>query len=197
MVDWSAIGRFFEGGRGLPLMASRPAGALPYSPITKQAIAEHPLARLGWGQGLIRVDEVHLEPADALADWAPLAAAAAYMLREESDFAPVCDDDETFLGVVLIDDVLQSVADDRKVPTVAQVLTTQIPTCAPHSALVDAVRTMIACYFRKIPVIGDAGRLLGLLTLSEAAAASARDPAVTEVLERFGDSPSLYARRMR
>ena len=38
---------------------------------------------------------------------------------------------------------------------------------------------------------------MGLLTLSEAAAAGTRDPAVGEVIERFAGSPSLFARRMR
>jgi len=58
------------------------------------------------------------------------------------------------------------------------------------------VRQMIACYLRKIPVVGDAGELVGMLTMSEASAAGVRDPAVAEVIERFAGSPSLFARRL-
>jgi CBS domain-containing protein len=191
------IGRFSESGRGVPIALSRPQGALPYSPLVRQAYAPQPRARLGWGQGLITVGEVMLEPAGcALGPDDSLRAAAQKMLRDEAGFVPVCDQGR-FLGVVYVEAVLESVADDRTVPNVAKVLSTQIPTCERKSALVDAVRQMIACYLRRIPVVGDAGELIGLLTLSEAAAAGARDPAVAEVLERSAASPSLFARRMR
>ncbi|HEX6837674.1 MAG TPA: CBS domain-containing protein [Polyangia bacterium] len=191
------LGRFSESGRGVPIALSRPQGALPYSPLVHQAYAPHPIARLGWGQGLVTVGDVMLEPAScALAAEDSLRAAAQQMLREESGFVPVCEHGR-FLGVVFAEAVLHSVADDRTPPNLAKVLSTQIPTCERRSALVDAVRQMIACFLRKIPVVGDAGELVGLLTLSEAAAAGARDPAVAEVLERFAASPSLFARRMR
>ncbi len=197
MAGINDIGRFSESGRGVPIALSRPQGALPYSPLVQQALAPHPLARLGWGQGLITVGDVGLEPAScALGPNDSLHAAARQMLRDESGFVPVCDQGR-FLGVVYEEALLHGVADDRTPPNLAKVLSTQIPTCERKSALVDAVRQMIACYLRKIPVVGDAGELVGLLTLSEAAAAGARDPAVEEVLERFAASPSFFARRMR
>ena len=196
MAAISDIGQFSESGRGLPIALSRPGGALPYSPIVRQAYAAQPHARLGWGQGVVSVADVTLEPPDALAPTDSLRDAARRMLREEAGFAPICADGR-FLGAVFVDAVLECVADDRTPPNLASVLTTQIPTCAPYSALVDAVRQMISCYVRKIPVVGDAGELVGLLTLSEAGAAAARDPAVADVFERFASSPSLFARRMR
>ncbi|HWE27568.1 MAG TPA: CBS domain-containing protein [Polyangia bacterium] len=191
------IGKFSEGGRGLPLALSRPQGALPYSPLVRQAFAPTPLARIGWGQGLTTVGDVMLEPPTcALSPDDSLRDAARQMLRDEAGFVPVCAGGR-FVGVVYEDAVLQSVADDRTVPNLAKVLSTQIPTCMRQSTLVDAVRQMIACYLRKIPVVGDAGELVGILTLSEAAAAALRDPAVGDVIERFAGSPSLFARRMR
>ena len=197
MAGLNDIGRFSEGGRGLPLALSRPQGALPYSPLVRQAYAQHPLARLGWGQGTITVADVALEPAScALGPDDSLRAAAKILMRDEAGFVPVCLAGR-FVGVLFAEAVLQSVADDRTPPNLATVLTTQIPTCTLKSALVDAVRQMIACYLRKIPVVGDAGELVGLLTLCEAGAAAARDPAVAEVLERFAGSTSLFARRMR
>src|SRR5439155_25337431 len=99
MDRWSGSGGFSEGGRGVPLALSRPGGALPFSPLTRQAIAMHPLTRLGWGSGVVQVAEVQVEPAHALQPWSSLAAAATYLMREESDFVPICDDEERFLGV--------------------------------------------------------------------------------------------------
>ena len=196
MASLLDIGRFSEGGRGVAIALSRPGGALPYSPLVRQAYAGRPRARLGWGQGLISVADVALEVASsALGPDDSLAAAAKLMLRERSGFAPVCVGGR-FVGVVFAEVVLQCVADDRTLLKLAEVLTTQIPTCAPNSALVDAVRLMIACYLRRIPVVGDAGELVGLLTLSEAGANAVRDPAVAEVIECFAASPSLFARPM-
>jgi CBS domain-containing protein len=197
MAPISDIGRFSEGGRGLPIALSRPGAALPFSPIVRQAYAHHPLAQLGWGGGVITVADVTLEPATcALSPDDSPAAAAREMLRDESGFVAVCSNGR-FVGAVFIDSMLQGVADDRTPPNIAAMVTTQIPTCAPYSVLVDAVRQMISCYLRKIPVVGDAGELVGMLTMSEAAAAGVRDPAVEEVIERFARSPSLFARRIR
>jgi CBS-domain-containing membrane protein len=191
------IGRFSESGRGLPLALSRPQGALPYSPLVRQAYAPQPRARLGWGQGTITVADVTLEPAScALSPDDSIRTAAKLLVLDDAGFVPVCSDGR-FVGVVFAEALLQGVADDRTPPNLATVLTTQVPTCMLQSVLVDAVRQMIACYLRKIPVVGDAGELIGLLTLCEAGAAAARDPAVGEVLERFAGSPSQFARRLR
>lgn len=191
------IGRFSESGRGVPIALSRPQGALPYSPIVRQAYAPTPRARLGWAQGMLSVGDVALEPAAcALSPDDTLAAAAKAMLDGECGFVPVCIDGR-FAGIVPMEAVLASVAGGRKPPSLATVMTTQIPTCAPWSALVDAVRQMIACYLRKIPVVGDAGELVGLLTLSEAAAAAVADPTVAEALDVLSTSPSRFARMWR
>jgi len=190
------IGRFSEQGRGVPVALSRPGAALPMSPVARQAFAPTPRAQLGWAQGLTTVADVMLEPATgALSPSDTLQAAAKLMLRDEADYVPICDG-RRFVGAVFVEAMLQCVADDRTPPNLAKVLTSQIPTCGLHSLLVDAVRQMIACYLRKIPVVGDAGELLGMLTLSEASAAAVRDPAVAEVIERFAGSPSLFARRL-
>jgi len=191
------LGRFSESGRGMPIALSRPQGALPYSPVVRQAYAPTPKARLGWGQGVITVGDVVLDaPNCALGPDDSMREAARRLVAEEHGFVPVCRDGR-FIGVVFDDAILSCVADDRTPPNVAAILTTQIPTCTLQSTLVDAVRRMISCHVQRIPVVGGAGELLGILSLSEAGAAAARDPAVAEVIESFGSSPSRFARRMR
>lgn len=189
------LGKFSEGGRGVPIQLSRPGPALPMSPLVRQAYAALPRAHLGWAQGLISVADVMLEAPSPLSASDTVQAAAKQMLTNEVDWVAICDG-RRFVGAVFVEAILHCVADDRTPPSLAKVLTSQIPTCGPHSLLVDAVRQMIACHLRKIPVIGDAGELLGLLTLSEADAAAVRDPAVAEVIERYAASPSLFARRL-
>ncbi|HEY2748867.1 MAG TPA: CBS domain-containing protein [Polyangia bacterium] len=197
MAKIEDIGSFSESGRGVPLALSRPQGALPYSPIVRQAYAPSPRARLGWGQGTILVGDVVLDAPDcALSPSDSIRDAAKRLLADGGGFVPVCDDGR-FAGVVFDEAVLACVADDRNPTNLAAILTMQIPTCALSSTLVDAVRQMLSCYVRRIPVVGESGELVGLVSLSEAAAAAARDPAVAEVLERFSSTPSQFARRMR
>jgi CBS-domain-containing membrane protein len=139
---------------------------------------------------------VAIESADPLSPLDSLASVAKRMLRDESGFVCVCDQ-ACFRGVVYIESVLDSLAADRHPPDVRKLVSEQIPTCMPTSALVDAVQQMVACYLRKIPVIARDGALIGLLSLAEASAAAERDPAVGEVIERLATFPSFFARRWR
>lgn len=145
----------------------------------------------------LTVGDVRLEPSGcALSPDDPLRAAARTMLADEAGFVPVCREGR-LAGVMFIEAVLACVAGERSPPSLAAVMSTQIPTCTPRSLLADAVRQMSACFLRKIPVVGDDGELVGLLTLSEATAAAALDPTVADVLERFTLSPSRFARMLR
>jgi CBS domain-containing protein len=190
------LGEFSELGRGFPLSASRSAGALPTSPIVRQAYAPTPRARLGWGQGVISVSDVPLAPPLAVTPHDELSKVAERMRADDSDFVPVVEHDR-FVGVVYIDALLRCVAGNQAPPDVKRMLSRQIPTCTPGSALVDAVRQMVSCYLRRIPVVGDDGELVGMLSLATAARAAERDPAVRDVLETAAQSPALFARRWR
>jgi len=189
------IGDFSEQGRGLPMMASRPAPALPFSPLVRQAYAPTPRARIGWPGGVIAVHEVPLEPARAVSIVATPAEVARRMLAEESDLVPITDGG-VFRGVIYVEDLLALIAEGRLADGIEPAVSSEITTCSPRSALVDAVRQMIACYLRRIPVVGDDGALVGMLTLAAAAAASERDPSVRDLLESCLD-PSFFARRWR
>ena len=50
--------------------------------------------------------------------------------------------------MVFAEQLLGCIADDRFPPTAGALISEQIPTCAPESALVDAVRQMIATWVR-------------------------------------------------
>jgi predicted transcriptional regulator len=146
---------------------------------------------------LITVGDVRLEPcACSLAPDADVAAVAQRMLADDSGFVPICAGGK-LVGVVYEEDLLRAVAGGQMPPNIGPLISSQIPTCSPKSALVDAVRLMLSCWVRKLPVVGDAGELVGVLTLSEAAAVAFLDPPIADLLERFSLSPSLFARRMR
>jgi CBS domain-containing protein len=189
------LGEFSEQGRGVPVTLSRPGGALPFSPLVRQAYAPAPRARIGWAQGVIRVADVTIDAPCAVAPDETLSRVAACLRDDEAGFVPIVSG-RRFVGVVWLDDLLAAVADGRNLPDVRSLVSAQIPTCAPESVLVDAVRQMIACWLRRIPVVGDGGELVGVLALATAAQAGERDPAVRDVLEA-ANTPALFARRWK
>jgi len=194
--DLDKLGAFSEEGRGVPVSESRPGAALPFSPIVRQAYAPSPRARLGWAQGAVTVADVPIEPPLAISPSATPAEAAARMLADDSDFVPVVDNDR-FAGVVYVEALLHCLADGKTPYTIADLISSQIPTCHLSSMLVDAVREMLACYVRRLPVIGDADQLLGLVTLASASRAGERDPAVADALESAACASALFALRWR
>jgi CBS domain-containing protein len=189
------IGDFSEQGRGLPIQASRPAPALPFSPLVRQAYAPSPRVRLGWPGGVLTVGQVALDPPHAVSRSSTLAEVAARMREDDSDYVPVVDGG-SFVGSVYIEDLLKRVADDQTSGGIEKLVSSQIPTCAPGSALADAVRQMIACYLLRIPVVTDDGALVGMLTMATAAKESERDPTVMDLIETYL-TPSFFARRWR
>ena len=189
------IGEFSEQGRGVPVTASRPAPALPFSPLARQAYAPTPRVRIGWATGVVTVGEVTLDPPRAVALGGSLADVARLLVYEESDFVPVAEEG-ILRGAVYVEDVLKLVAENQLSLPIAKVLSPQIPTCTLGSALVDAVRQMIACYLRRIPVVGDDGTLLGMLTMSAADAAAEKDPSVRDLFDEC-TGPAFFARRWR
>ncbi|HUS65072.1 MAG TPA: CBS domain-containing protein [Kofleriaceae bacterium] len=194
--DFQKLGTFSEQGRGLPVELSRPAPALPFTAIGRHAYAPSPRVRLGWAQGVLLVGDAQLELPHAVTPGAPLGAVARCMSVDDSDYVPVIGDDR-FLGVVFIDDLLRCVADGLNPPDMQALISSQIPTCSPRSELVDAVRQMVACWLRRIPVVGDDGALIGMLTLAAAMHAGERDPSVRDVLENATRHTAFFARRWR
>jgi predicted transcriptional regulator len=191
------IGNFSESGRGLPVTLSRPGPALPFSPVVRQQYAPSVKAQLGWAQGVTLVADVRLEPLTcSLGPDATPAAVAQRLIDDDVGCVPICESGR-LVGVVFEEDLLQCVARGPLPDDVKALISTLIPTCAPDSTLCDAVRLMLSCYLRKLPVVNERNELVGLLALAEAAAAADKDPTIADLLERFALSPSLFARRMR
>jgi CBS domain-containing protein len=191
------LGEFSEQGRGVPVQATRPGAALPFSPMVRQSFAPLARARIGWGQGVIDCSEVTLDRATALSPESSLAEAAERFRAHEEGFIPVVQrQDERFVGVVWLFDFLRTLAADAagRPKTIESIISPQIPTCTLKSTLVDALRQMTACYLRRLPVLDEHGRLLGLVSIPLVSAAADRDPAVRDVLEGLALSPSLFAR---
>ncbi len=170
--------------------------ALPDDPLSRHAVGTHPRARVGFTEGTLAVADVALEPPDAVQLAAPLDALALRMRNAASGVLPVTDVSGVLLGAVYLDDLLRAVAEQRPAGA-RELMSALVPACRPESTLLDALREMLTCYLRRLPVVDGEGRLLGQLPLAEAVAAADRDPAIRDLLSSVAHSPSLWARRWR
>jgi CBS domain-containing protein len=100
-------------------------------------------------------------PGDAVVD------AARAMRDEGAGFLPVVDDGR-LVGVVTDRDiVVRAIADgagDPREASVADIMSTDVHTIAPDDDLGSAAERMADGEIRRLPVVEDAGRLVGILS---------------------------------
>jgi CBS domain-containing protein len=176
---------------------SRPAAALPMNALRRESFAD-PSARSRYRLGTLTCEEIGLEPPESLPMGATLAQAARKLGHSQAGWLPLVKRGR-LAGALYLDDLLKAigVGRDPAATPVGQVRSRILPTVALRTLLVDAVRLMLATFVRRAAVVDDQERLLGFVTLSEAASLVDRDPAVREVLAQVSFSPSLWARRFR
>jgi CBS domain-containing protein len=155
-------------------------------------------ARMRWRTGILTCGEIGLEPPQAIGAHENLCVAAHRFACSHLGFLPVVEG-ERLRGALYIEDLLKAVgcATDCHETRVGQVASKLLPTVQRHTLLADAVRLMIGSYLRRVAMTDDHDKLVGFVTMSEAAAMADRDPAVRDLLGQITLSPSLWARRFR
>lgn len=100
-----------------------------------------------------------------------VAEAARIMKTELIGFLPICDAEHRPIGVITDRDiVLRAVAADLPGSTrVGQIMSVDPVRCHADTSLVDAEELMLKRKTRRILVVDDADRLIGLITLSDIA----------------------------
>ncbi len=106
----------------------------------------------------------------SVASKATIYDAACVMTRANVGGILVIDNDK-LLGIITERDLMTKVlakAMDPSVTTVAEVMTPNPTTVAPNLKVTDAVVMMIERGFRHLPVINDAGKILGVFSARDA-----------------------------
>lgn len=170
------------------------SAALPGDPLSRHAMGPHPRARLGWTEGASTVGELGIEPPDAATLDTPLHEVAERMRTGDSGMLPLVDEERRLVGAVYIEGLLARFGVGG---TARDVATPLVPTSRRDTPLCDALREMLNCRLRRLPILDEQGRLLGQLPITECVAAADRDPRVRDLLSATALSPSLWAKRWR
>jgi len=99
-----------------------------------------------------------------------LADAGRLMARVGAGVLPVVDEDARVVGILTDRDICCVLAEMDNRPSsvrVADVMQRQVRSCAAENDIAAALRTMREHKVRRLPVVGDQGRLEGLLTLDD------------------------------
>lgn len=99
-----------------------------------------------------------------------LSSAGKIMAEERCGMLPVTGEGRLLLGVITDRDICLAVTASDQRPSaiqVRQVMSPEVYTCGPADELLDALETMRRRELRRLPVIDEQRRLIGLLSLED------------------------------
>jgi CBS domain-containing protein len=94
------------------------------------------------------------------------------------------------------DIVCRAIAENRDPATTRaeEVMSTDLYTAKPHDRVVDVVRKMGDKQVRRIPVVSDSGRLLGMISMADIARETQEDRELGQALEEISQESSFWRR---
>lgn len=124
------------------------------------------------------VQDVMTKGPSAVEAAAPIIEAAEIMLREDVGSVPILEDGRLAGMLTDRDIVLRVVAEGRDARTItcAEIASRQLATIDPQQPLEEALRLMGEHQVRRLPVVEEDGKLVGILAQADVARA---DPADT------------------
>ena len=99
-----------------------------------------------------------------------LASVASLMWDNDCGVAPVVNDNGNVIGMLTDRDVCMAVAMQNRTPAdikVSEVMSSNINACSPNENIINALKTMQQGKVRRLPVVGDEGKLQGILSLND------------------------------
>ena len=122
---------------------------------------------------------------------------ARTMREGDMGAVPVVDDDGKLVGIVTDRDiVVRAVADKLDSETaVGDVMTTEIFSVKPDDFVFRAIRLMGDKQIRRIPVVDDAGRLKGILSLADIALEMEDEREIAEALEEISSGAAFWKKK--
>jgi len=116
-----------------------------------------------------------------------IQAAARVMREEDTGVVPIVEEGR-LMGVVTDRDlVVRAVADGDFQAKVADVCSDDVVTCSPEMSTSDAAELMSEHQVRRIPVVDEADKLVGIVSIGDLAVKEGRDGRMGETLEHISE----------
>ena len=98
--------------------------------------------------------------------------AARIMCENHIGCIPVCDEQKSVVGIITDRDILLRVVacnKETKTTPVSEIMTTNVYTCNPEKEITEAQNLMAQNQIRRIPVVDNAKKIVGILTMGDLA----------------------------
>ena len=123
----------------------------------------------------MKVQEVMIAPARSCQPWTTIVEAARTMWDNDCGSLPVLDEEGAPVGIITDRDICMALARKNRFPgnvAVREVMTAHPFVCQPEDEVGEALATMAARQVRRLPVVNGEGRLVGIVSISDIAAAA-------------------------
>ncbi|MFQ5555681.1 MAG: CBS domain-containing protein [Acidimicrobiia bacterium] len=116
----------------------------------------------------------------------PIKDAARLMFRHRVSGLPVCDAESCLVGIITEADFLRlevarvTASEPQPIETVGQVMNRGVVTVKPEQSIADAAQVMVVQDVKRLPVVGDGDRILGIISRLDVVAAFTRPDEVIE-----------------
>ena len=125
-----------------------------------------------------------------------LREAAAIMRDGDLGAVPVVDEGK-LIGIVTDRDiVVRVIAEGKDADTaISEAMTTELFTVTPDDFVFEAIRLMGDKQVRRIPVVGPAGELAGIIAMADVALEMEDEREIAETLEEISSGASFWSRQ--
>ena len=125
-----------------------------------------------------------------------LREAAAIMRDGDLGAVPVVDEGK-LIGIVTDRDiVVRVIAEGKDADTgISETMTTELFTVTPDDFVFEAIRLMGDKQVRRIPVVGPAGELAGIIAMADVALEMEDEREIAETLEEISSGASFWSRQ--
>ena len=113
--------------------------------------------------------------------------AARIMRDEDTGAVPVIEDDRVVGMVTDRDIVIRAVADGDFEATIDDIVTDDVVCATPEMSTAEAAELMSEHQIRRLPVVDDAERLVGIVSIGDIAVKEGRDARTGETLENISE----------
>lgn len=119
------------------------------------------------------------------------------MMREgDMGVVPIVDG-EKLVGIVTDRDIVVRAVAEGKTPdsTIGEVMTTELFTVGPDDFAFEAIRIMGDKQVRRIPVVGAAGELAGIIAMADVALEMEDEKEIAETLEEISSGAAFWGKK--
>ncbi len=142
----------------------------------------------------LRCRDIMTRSVTAAAPEMPLREVAALMREGDMGALPVVKDNK-LLGIITDRDiVVRAVAEgkDANTTTAAEVMTAEVFSARPDTFMFEVIRLMGDKQVRRVPVIGEAGELCGMIAMADIALEMEDEREIAETLEDISSGAAFW-----